>query len=241
MRPLSRRAVFSGLEQAAARLREEAGRLAFLPPTAYVYNPLDYAWAPHRLYLERCAAARGGVIFVGMNPGPFGMAQTGVPFGEVRAVREWMGIEAAVGRPAHEHPKRPVWGFACPRSEVSGKRLWGLMAARFGAAEAFFRGHAVVNYCPLAFFTESGANRTPDKLPVSEKRPLLEICDHHLREVMEILQPRACVGLGQFAFGRLAALGCKAILIPHPSPASPAANRGWEALATRALEEAGIW
>ena len=34
------------------------------------------------------------VVFLGMNPGPFGMAQVGVPFGEVAAVRDWLRIDA---------------------------------------------------------------------------------------------------------------------------------------------------
>ena len=81
-----------------------------------------------------------------MNPGPFGMVQTGVPLGEIAAVRDWMGIEATVEKPATENPKRPIEGFACTRSEVSGRRLWGLFAERFGTAEAFFTDHFVANY-----------------------------------------------------------------------------------------------
>ncbi|MEM9227669.1 MAG: single-stranded DNA-binding protein, partial [Verrucomicrobiota bacterium] len=156
------------LKSAAESLREDCRNLRFLPPVTHIYQPLDYAWAPHARYLERCGASAKRVLFMGMNPGPFGMAQTGVPFGEVAAVRDWIGIEEQVGKPEQEHPKRPVDGFACTRSEVSGRRLWGLFAERFGTAEAFFADHFVVNYIPLLFLeadTRGCRNLAPDKLP----------------------------------------------------------------------------
>ncbi|MBL8458810.1 MAG: single-stranded DNA-binding protein, partial [Zoogloea sp.] len=169
------------LEHAARTLSDTLDRLRFAPPVSHVYNPLTYAWAPNAVYLQRYGQGRKRVVFVGMNPGPFGMVQTGVPFGEIAAVRDWMGIEADVLQPAIENPKRPVEGFGCARSEVSGRRLWGLFAERYGTAEAFFAEHFVANYCPLAFF-EGGRNLTPDKLPADEQAPLLAACDAHLRE-----------------------------------------------------------
>src|SRR5690606_6715112 len=120
------------------------------------------------------------ILLLGMNPGPFGMAQTGVPFGEIAAVRDWLGVRGVVGRPAIEHPKRPVQGFGCHRSEGSGKRLWGWAQDRFGEPERFFDRFFVVNYCPLVFLEVGGRNRTPDKLPVREREPLFEACDRAL-------------------------------------------------------------
>ncbi|HSL84142.1 MAG TPA: single-stranded DNA-binding protein, partial [Thermoanaerobaculia bacterium] len=119
--------------------------LAFSPPVACVYDPLVYAREPHRRYLERFGRPPKEVLLVGMNPGPWGMSQTGVPFGEVAAVRDWMGIDGRVERPDPEHPKRPVEGFACARSEVSGRRLWGWARERFGAPERFFERFFVWN------------------------------------------------------------------------------------------------
>jgi single-strand selective monofunctional uracil DNA glycosylase len=180
-----------------------------------------------------------------MNPGPFGMVQTGIPFGEVAAVRDWLKIEGPIGRPELEHPRRPVAGFSCPRSEVSGQRLWGLFAKRFGLAHQFFGRHLVMNYCPLAFLESTGRNRTPDKLPPAERGRLLEICDAHLKQVIEILEPDWLIGIGDFAAKRAQeALSGKAIRIGrilHPSPASPAANRNWAELATSQLKELGVW
>ncbi|MFN7141849.1 MAG: hypothetical protein ACK4UN_21220, partial [Limisphaerales bacterium] len=169
---------------AARELSAKINKLKFAPPVTHVYNPLDYAWEAHEEYLSRFADTTKRVIFLGMNPGPFGMVQTGIPFGEVAAVRDWLGIHARIGKPRKEHPKRLVTGFSCKRSEVSGLRLWKLFAERYGTPEKFFADHFVVNYCPLAFCEESGCNRTPDKLPSSETEKLFRACDRHLRRVV---------------------------------------------------------
>jgi single-strand selective monofunctional uracil DNA glycosylase len=228
----------------AQRLRGEVRGLRFAAPVAYVYNPLDYAWAPHREYLERYGHGQGKVVLLGMNPGPFGMAQTGVPFGDVELVRGWLGIEAPVTPPAREHPKRRVAGFACHRREVSGQRLWGWARDAFGTPERFFARFFVANYCPLAFVEASGRNRTPDKLPGAERAPLFAACDRALRATVAELRPERVVGIGRFAADRAAdALAGTAVelgSVPHPSPASPAANRGWAGEMRRALGALGV-
>lgn len=225
------------------RLARAVDALSFGPPVTHVYDPLGYAREPHEAFLERHAHRGIEALLVGMNPGPFGMAQTGVPFGEVALVRDWIRIEGRVGKPPVEHPKRPIEGFDCSRSEVSGARLWGWARERFGTPEAFFARFFVWNYCPLVFMEASGRNRTPDKLPASEREPLFAACDEALRAIVAALEPRRILGVGAFATGRArAALGNALPIgtLPHPSPASPAANRGWAALADRALAEQGI-
>ena len=218
--------------------------LKFSPPVAYVYSPLEYAWKPYRAYLERYARGRARVLLLGMNPGPFGMVQTGVPFGDVVMVRDWLGIEEPVDRPRREHPKRPVAGFACARREVSGQRLWGWARDTYGTPARFFGHFFVANYCPLAFLEVGGRNRTPDKLPRDERDALLAHCDWALRQMVEALGPRHVVGIGRFAAQRAAAALGKVRVsvgeVPHPSPASPAANRGWAIQMDRALERLGI-
>jgi len=228
----------------ADRLRREVNRLAFARPVTHVYNPLDYAWEPHARYLERYGRGRKEVVLLGMNPGPWGMAQTGVPFGEINLVRDWLGIEEAVGRPKREHPKRPVTGFACHRSEVSGARLWGWAKENFATPRRFFERFLIANYCPLMFLEATGRNRTPDKLPMGEREPLFAACDLALRRTVEALHPRHVIGVGAFAETRtreaLAGVDVRIGGILHPSPASPAANRNWAAQATAQLADLGI-
>jgi single-strand selective monofunctional uracil DNA glycosylase len=226
------------------KLAEDVGKLEFSAPIAYVYNPLVYARAAHEAYLERFGASPKEVLLLGMNPGPFGMAQTGVPFGDVAMVRDFIGVCTEVGRPEREHPARRVQGFACTRSEVSGSRLWGFAQATFGTAERFFSRFFVVNYCPLVFMEESGKNFTPDKLRAAEQAALFDACDTAVRRIVELLAPRHVVGVGAFATERARrALGEAPVRIStvlHPSPASPKANRGWAALAHAQLRAAGI-
>lgn len=237
----------SPLVNAARKLRRQLTPLRFSEPVTHVYNPLDYARAAHEQYLTRWGSGPKKVLFLGMNPGPWGMAQTGVPFGEVAAARDFVGIDAPIRRPDPEHPKRPVEGLACSRSEVSGQRLWGLFAEKFGTAERFFADHFVVNYCPLMFMEETGRNRTPDKLPAAEREAITQPCDDHLRTIVGILQPEIVIGVGRYA------LDCAkrtlgdvdpapdVATILHPSPASPAANRGWGPQATEQLQKLGVW
>jgi single-strand selective monofunctional uracil DNA glycosylase len=219
--------------------------LEFGPPTAYVYNPLIYARKAWDLYCERYGQGSREVLVVGMNPGPFGMAQVGVPFGEVSAVRDWLGIETPIGRPPREHPKRPVEGFACRRSEVSGARLWGWARERFGTPERFFSRFFLTNYCPLVFMEDSGRNRIPEKLPREEREILFAVCDRALLQTVAAFEPKFVVGVGTFAAARakFVLAGRRDVIvgsIPHPSPASPQANRGWGPLADQALAKLGI-
>lgn len=224
----------------ALALRARCNALRFADLT--VYNPLDYAWTVHQQYLDRFATGTKRVLFLGMNPGPFGMAQIGVPFGEIAAARDWLKLDGAIGKPPVEHPKRPVTGWACRRSEVSGKRLWGLFAARFASPAAFFAEHLVVNWCPLAFVGPTGANVTPDKLPAAELEPLQAACDAHLAGLVAATGAAVVVGIGKVAAAAAIRAGAPRVTdILHPSPANPAAHHDWAGSATRALVAAGVW
>ena len=237
-------AQIAALVEAARTLERAVSSMRFAAPVTHVYDPLDYAWAPHAAYLERYGAGSKRVIFLGMNPGPFGMAQTGVPFGDPGIARDWLGLEMAVKRPANEHPKRPVLGFAQPRGEVSGQRLWGAVRDEYVTPARFFSWGFVANYCPLSFMEESGRNRTPDKLPRAERELLFEACDAHLRAVVDALEPRWVIGVGRFAEARaraaLEGVDVEVGTILHPSPASPAANKDWIGKVRAQLGELGI-
>lgn len=245
---MSRKTDNSTAEQLVKRTRElsEAiDRLQFSAPVHVVYNPLQYAAAAHDQFTRKYAGSPKKILFLGMNPGPFGMMQTGIPFGEIDAVRNWLGIDAPISKPSVEHPKRPVLGWKCTRSEVSGRRLWGLFQEIFSTPEAFFGEHYVMNYCPLGFLGETGSNITPDKIRKAEMKPVYDLCDGFLRSACEILKVEAAVGVGGFAEKRLqetlAGTGLPVYRILHPSPASPAANKDWAGEATRQMREQKLW
>jgi single-strand selective monofunctional uracil DNA glycosylase len=229
---------------ALRRLARDAYRLRFSPPVRFVYHPLRYAREPAERYVVRYAAGGAEVVFLGMNPGPWGMAQTGVPFGEVAAVRDWLGIVGRVTPPKATHPRVPVSGFDCPRAEVSGRRLWGFVQERFGEAPDMIGRWFVANYCPLLFLDAGGRNLTPDRLAAPDRAALFPVCDRFLAILLATLRPRWAVGIGVFARQRLETvagpLGIEVTSILHPSPASPAANRGWARQARAALAAAKI-
>jgi single-strand selective monofunctional uracil DNA glycosylase len=234
----------SALIRISRDLCREVDALRFAGKVAYVYNPLEYARAPHELYLERYGQGTSRrAVFVGMNPGPFGMAQTGVPFGDIAKVRDYLGVTGPVDKPTRECASRPVTGFGCPRSEVSGTRLWGLFESVFPDARDFFASFFVANWCPLVFMEEGGRNVTPDKLPAHEAQPLFQACDRALGRVVDALGAERVIGVGAFAKQRAQSIAPREVqvgTILHPSPASPAANRDWAGTARAQLVAMGL-
>lgn len=216
------------LLDAAARLREATAAVPLSGP-AYVYAPLGYAWEPHERYLRAFGERAGRALFVGMNPGPWGMAQTGVPFADVAWAHGWMGIHGEVEAPPRVHPKRPVLGYASTRSDPSGGKFYGWAKRRHGTAERFFADFFVVNYCPLLFLDESGRNVTPAQLRKADADALLPPCDAWLRDALAALRPSLVLPMGSFVEARVRPLaGATPVrAVRHPSPANPANNAGW--------------
>ena len=228
------------------RLRDEVDALSFTYD-GYIYNPLDYAWDMHRTFLERYVHQGAPVLMLGMNPGPFGMMQTGVPFGEINAVRNYLCLDLPVGKPQLEHPGRPVLGMATTRSEGSGKRLWGLVSSRWPDPEGFFAIHSMFNYCPLGFLDKGSTakNFTPDHLPKEERKALEAVCDSYLRDVIAMINPRALIGIGKYAEQKLQSVNEDSSRIVasiiHPSPGNPQANVDWNGKTTERMKELGLW
>lgn len=233
----------SPLVSIAQRLRDDLAPMRFGGIVAHVYNPLTYAWRPYREYLERFAQGTRDTVIVGMNAGYFGMAQTGIPFGDVPMVRDWLRIESRVDKPEHEHPKRPILGFECARREVSGQRVWGWARDTFGTPERFFARFFVLNYCPLCFLAESGANVALDKLPVAAREDVVAACDRALESAVAILKPSHAIALGGFALQRISTVMRERVVCtkaPHPSPANASLRGHWSAAMNRALASCGI-
>ena len=195
------------------------------------YNPLDYAWDAHVAFLRRMGGSGARTVILGMNPGPHGMGQMGIPFAATSVVRDLLGITGIpVNQPETPDPRRPVVGLEYPREEVSGTRLWGLLAEHYGDAGAIASRVFLVNHCPLMLFSGPRAtNITPDKVTGSTAQALLKRCDQHLREVVSVLNAERVIGVGKFAESRArSALADEVVEVVgcwHPSPASPLANR----------------
>ncbi len=223
------------LIRAAASLCDDVGpigrRLVSEGSVDVCYNPLDYAWDVHEAYLRRMGSNDARTVILGMNPGPHGMGQMGIPFAATSVVRDLLGITGIpVNQPETADPRRPVVGLKYPREEVSGTRLWGLLAEHYGDAGAIASRVFLVNHCPLMLFSGPRAtNITPDKVTGSTAQALLKRCDQHLREVVSVLNAERVIGVGKFAESRArSALAHEVVEVVgcwHPSPASPLANR----------------
>ena len=227
--------VVERLIEVAARLRDDVGpmgrKLVSEGRIDVCYNPLNYAWDVHEEYLRRMGGRGAHTVMLGMNPGPHGMGQMGIPFAATSIVRDLLGItDIPVNQPDVPDERRPVIGLEYHKEEVSGTRLWNLLHTQYGDVEAIASRVFLVNHCPLMLFSGPRAtNITPDKVGGSTAKALLERCDEHLSEVVDILGADRVVGVGKFAESRARAVlaeqpievtGCW-----HPSPASPLANR----------------
>lgn len=232
-------------QQVSRRLRE----ISFENKVEWIYNPLEYAWPVRKEYLRRFGSGPKRALFLGMNPGPWGMAQTGVPFSDTGIAGDWMGLGGLhVGKPVDEHPDRPVVGWELERTEGSGRRLYSFIRERLGSVDAFFGENFVFNYLPLVMFDADGKNITPSRLLKNDRLKVYDACDPYLRAMVEYYQPEVLIGIGKFALRRLednfADTTYTVVDIPHPSPASPIATRDggryWKRLAQRTLEETGV-
>jgi len=220
------------LKDAALRLSEDCdrgiNRILKHKLVAHVTNPLDYAWAYHEQFIDKWSVFGATTLLLGMNPGPYGMAQTGVPFGATAMAREILQIEERdVRTPPGAHQKRPIEGLSMERQEVSGTRFWSMLSDHYGSTEAIFSNIYVVNHCPLLILGETGRNVTPVDLPKTTIEPVLKACDKHLKSVVDIMAIDSVIGVGNYAKKRAQAV-LEEVHIDsmwHPSPASPLANR----------------
>ncbi|XP_049285272.1 single-strand selective monofunctional uracil DNA glycosylase [Anopheles funestus] len=214
---------------------------------AACYDPIEYASEIHCAYLQRFLDGPKPILFLGMNPGPWGMCQTGVPFGYVPAVRDWMGLRGTVTKPKPELAARPVEGLACTREEQSGKRWWGLYEELCGTSDGFFRSCFVYNLCPLAFFHQTGRNITPSELKGKAKGEIQSISEQYLAIALTLLKPKIVISVGRYTEDRIKSLTKQnkidptiaTYCMPHPSPRS-LNNTNWPEKAKLWLTEHGI-
>ncbi len=262
------------LKQRTAELSEELDAIG-APPGIVVYNPLAYARPAHEAYLDLFRGPRR-IVIAGMNPGPWGMVQTGVPFGNVGHARQIVTLRSILPETPLDHlvstpslalASRPVLGYRCVRDEVSGRRLWEGLCPLWAPPEeeaqaldlipGYNRSRDllrrmlgevfVMNLCPLAFFEDGprATNVTPDKLPTAWRDRFVgdsSPCHSYFSHILDTFRPEVVLVMGDWVERTVRRWSGEARLVrlPHPSPANPAANRGWAAAAQRILREAGL-
>eukprot|EP01023_Acetabularia_acetabulum_P031317 TRINITY_DN29446_c0_g1_i1.p1 TRINITY_DN29446_c0_g1~~TRINITY_DN29446_c0_g1_i1.p1 ORF type:complete len:252 (+),score=22.23 TRINITY_DN29446_c0_g1_i1:130-885(+) len=212
-----------------------------------IYNPLEYAWEPYENYLRKYCGDYKKTIFVGMNPGYFGMVQTGIPFGDLNMVCNFLHLQK-FQVPVKQHNIRKIVGYEIKRSEVSGQRFWGLIQTKFGHPDKFFNedSNFVVNLCPLAFLSETGKNVTPEEISIQEKDKIIVVCMAYFKQIVKFLQIQNIVCIGNFV--------CKEVkksltqdgyynivYMQHPSPRVQPQELQWRDVVTKQLEDAGVW
>lgn len=238
------------LKEVNAHLLQAKEDLKKLEYPFFAYHVFDYAFDPFWEYICRYARTPKKTVFLGINPGPFGMMQNGIPFGTISIARDWLLLRAPIKRPSLEHPKRPIRGWAEPREEESGARLWGLARREFKTPQAFFKDHLILNYCPIGFIDGEGKNVTPDKLPEDVRIPMEKICDDLFSFLIDTYQVQTVLGVGRYAEKQAQKQlanhpSLRVEYVPHPSPLNPQAYALWikeegEAMRVQ-LKGKGIW
>lgn len=209
----------------------------------YVYNPLIYAKKMFNQYIKEYTVSPTKYLFLGMNPGPFGMAQTGIPFGEINIVKNYLKIDNPISKPKREHPNRKVEGLNIKRSEISGLRLWDLVKSYYPNPKDMRGNIYIANYCPLLFISsvKTAKNITPNKLKKEIRELIDSICDKYLFDTIDLLNCEKLIGIGKYAEKKLKNDSIPYFSILHPSPASPLANKGWKEKVLSQLEENGVY
>ncbi|XP_037927861.1 single-strand selective monofunctional uracil DNA glycosylase-like [Teleopsis dalmanni] len=187
----------------------------------HIYNPVEYAADLHCEYLRKYLDRPKRVVFLAVHPEQNGMAQTGVPFGNVSTVRDMMKLCGEVKQPNRLHPKHPVLGLNCHINEPSGVRFWGLMDKIAGSLDTFSEQCFVHTFCPLLFFNEYGRTIEPCVLPFEIKYPMRDLLVEALCKEMKLVQPEIIVVTGNYVYNGLqrSELYAKTLLVmtnPHP-------------------------
>jgi len=191
-------------------------------------DPTSYAFGNYTRFMQLAASGPRLALFVGMNPGPHGMAQTGIPFGDVDTARVLLGgadtIDPLPGLRAASGAAWDCKGLAYHRGEQSGMRLWSALSQLCGSPQAALERCCIVNYCPLYMVGPELENITPSDLPRRHDitRALEAACDEHLRQLVLGLEVKTVLSFGSYAHASarraLSGFPVDFYTTPHPSP-----------------------
>jgi len=178
-------------------------------PDIVVINPLEYLWLQYGYYTSCYHNQYPRAMIIGMNPGPKGMSQTGIPFGSPNIIPSILPnkslfneIRDNEGSPVSS-PHRRITGPSNTTVEVSGNRLWSALIKRYGDFKSITSEIFVDNICPLLFLCgkNGSKNLTPDKLtPSPAKIILIRLCTERLQKIYQCLgEPSNIVALGRWS------------------------------------------
>ncbi len=228
-----------------------------------IWNPGLYGETWHARFRRLYRPGQHPLVVFGLNPGPYGMAQTGIPFTDIRRLVSALPDLAAELRGRGERVEPP--GLAPPglrpylsRSfESSAVRVYRFLKKGWGGAERGWTEVVVANPCTLLFIDPAeGKNRTPAdlaraaRLRGSGRDQVRELVESFGRirircavESIEALSPRGAILLGkdvQAALGpALRRILGEARVIPweHPARAVP---ESWASGLLSALRRRGL-
>jgi single-strand selective monofunctional uracil DNA glycosylase len=226
----------------AARRFEPMARQLARATGWLVLNPGRYGERWHARFRRAYPMSPRPLLVFGLNPGPYGMAQTGVPFTDLKRLESalpglWKDLVASgepVTRPGLAPPS--LARHLTRTFESSSVRVYRFLERAYGRPELALREVVFVNPCPLLFIDpETGANRTPADLPRAlraRKAAELVHAFEELRratvlEAVAELEPRGAILLGRdvaAAVGEAlrAALGARSVVEwEHPARAVP--------------------
>ena len=202
-------------------LNIELDELKFFPPCFYVYNPLSYCFESFKIYFEYLNTEEEINLFFGINPGPFGMAQTGIPFGDKETVKNYLKIEPKIDidKIPKQHPKKQILGLEVKRVEKSGRIFWGVIKEFYPEKYDFFKSNFVLNFCPLCFLDEQGRNITPKVLRKEDQIALYKILEIFMLKLFKLIKIKKLIAIGDETFSYLNALNTKLKIqtIIHPA------------------------
>ena len=234
-----KRSLLSLWEEHALAWEELRSRLARTTGLG-VWNPQLYGLPLYRRFAtEHLPTSRGAIVALGLNPGKYGMSQTGIPFTDVtRAARVGIAIEPPGLAPASLRPFLKSY-----RVERSSASVYNLLDALWGGPAEGWRRLWAVAPCGLLFLEPDGTNVTPADARLARRDDVRELRLRVIRESVEAARPRGVLLLGQDV-ARVAAdaLGdVETLVVDHPVARGPG-RRGpawWAGVVAQAVRARG--
>ncbi|XP_073819638.1 uncharacterized protein isoform X2 [Musca autumnalis] len=187
-----------------------------------IYNPLDYDAAKiHKDYLKRYLKGPKRVLFVTMNPASHGELQTGIPFGHMPTIREYMKLKSTIIDSPVPHPSEDEE----QERENNSIYFWQMIREIFYSQNfflsKFFQQRFVHSFCPLAFIDGEKQFVTLENLPdKTYRKEVTKACVHILEKQLKLLQPDMVIVMGGYVHGNMQrSKYCKTKLLPQiPNP-----------------------